>query len=74
MRYATRREELDRAFMHAWLIFVMQRVLKEAGVPTSATLTEARGLRGGVDMTRLGYIVVLDYIAPRKHLLLDGVW
>jgi hypothetical protein len=39
----------------------------------SATVTETRGLRGGVDKTRLGDIVVLDYTAPGKHLLLDGV-
>jgi hypothetical protein len=51
----------------------MQKVLKEEGVLTSATLTEARGLRGGRDMTRLGDIVVLDYHAPGRHLLLDGV-
>ena len=42
-------------------------------MPTSATLTEARGLRGGVDRTRHGDIVALDYTAPGKHLLLDGV-
>jgi len=59
--------------MHAWFIVVLQRVLKEARIPTSATLTEARGLSGGVDMTRHGDIVVLDYTAPGKHLLLDGV-
>jgi len=49
--------------MHAGLISILQKVLKEAGVPTSATLTEAKGLRGGEDMTRLGDIVVLDYHA-----------
>ena len=59
--------------MHAGLISILQRVLKEAGVPTSATVTKARGLRGGVDKTMLGDIVVLDYTAPGKHLLLDGV-
>ncbi len=48
-------------------------MLQEAGVPTSATLAEARGLRGKVDKTRPGDIVVLDFYAPRRHLLLDGV-
>ena len=59
--------------MHAGLITTLQRILKEAGVPTSATLTEARGLRGGLDRTRPGDIVVLDYYAPGRHLLVDGV-
>ena len=62
-----------RAFMHAGLISVRQRVLKEAGVPTSTTLTEARGLRGGVDMTRHGDIVELDYTAPGEHIQMHGV-
>jgi len=62
-----------RAFMHAGLITTLQKVLKEAGVPTTATLTEARGLRGRQDRTRPGDIVVLDYHAPGRHLLLDGV-
>ena len=51
----------------------MQKVLLEAGIPASATLTEARGLRGKVDRTRPGDIVVLDYHAPGRHLLVDGV-
>ena len=39
-----------------------------------ATVTEARGLRGGVVTSRRPRdIVVLDYTAPGKHLLLDGV-
>ncbi len=29
-------------------------------------------MRGGQDMTRQGGIVVLDYHAPGRHLLLDG--
>ncbi len=62
-----------RAYMHAGLITTLQKVLQEAGVSTSATLTEARGLRGRVDRTRPGDIVVLDFHAPGRHLLLDGV-
>jgi len=64
---------IHKRFMHVGLTFVLQRVMKEAGVPTSATLTEARGLRGCVDMTRSGDIVMSDYTAPGKHLLLDVV-
>jgi hypothetical protein len=59
--------------MHAGLITTLQKVLKEAGVPSSSTMTEARGLRGRADMTRPGDIVVLDFYAPGRHLLLDGV-
>jgi hypothetical protein len=59
--------------MHAWLITTLKKVIKEAGVPSSATLTEARVLRGGGDKTRPGDIMVLDYNAPGRHLLLDGV-
>ncbi len=62
-----------RAYMHAGLISTSQRVLQEAGVPASATLTEARGLRWRADKSRHGDIVVLDYHAPGMHLLLDGV-
>ena len=59
--------------MHACLISTLQKVLQEAGVPPSATLTEARGLRGNADRTRPGDIVVLDAHAPGRHLLVDGV-
>ena len=46
--------------MHAGLISTLQKVLHEAEVPTSATVTEARGLRGREDKTRPRDIVVLD--------------
>ncbi len=59
--------------MHASLISTLQKDLQEAGVPTSTTLAEARGLRGREDKTRLGDSMVLDYHAPGHHLLLDGV-
>ena len=36
-------------------------------------MTEARGLRRRGDNSRLGDIVVLEYHAPGRHLLLDGV-
>jgi hypothetical protein len=58
--------------MHSRLISTLQKILGEAGVPTSLTLTDARGLRGGEDTTRPGDIVVLGH-APGHHLLLDGV-
>ena len=55
------------------LISTLQKVMQEAGLPTSATLAEARGLRGREDMTRPVDIVVLDYYAPGRHLMPDGV-
>jgi len=52
----------------------MRKALKEAGVPTSVALPDARGLRGGGDKTRTGDIVVLDYHTPCRHLLRnDGI-
>ena len=59
--------------MHDSLISTLKKLLLEAGVPTSATLTEARGLRGSVYKTRPGDIVVLGFYAHGRHLLLDGV-
>ena len=59
--------------MHDGLISTLQKVLHEAGVPTSATLAEARGLRGREDKTRPRDIMVIDYHAPGHHLVLDDV-
>ena len=59
--------------MHAGLISTLQKVLLEAGVPASATLVKARGLREREDMTRPCDIVVLDYYTHGHHLLLNGV-
>jgi hypothetical protein len=61
--------------MHDGLISTLQKVLHEAGSPlsTSATLAEARGLRGKEDKTRPCDIVVLDYHAHGHHILLNGV-
>ena len=59
--------------MHTSLITTLQKIMKEAGIPTSATLAEARGLRGGRDKTRPRDIMVLDYHALGRHLLLEGV-
>jgi hypothetical protein len=56
-----------------YLILTLQKVLQEAGVPTSATLVEARGLRGREDKTRPCDIVVLDFYAHGHHLMIDGV-
>ncbi len=61
------------AFMHVGFMSTLYKVLHEAGVLTFATLTEARGLRGRVDKTRPGDIVVLGFYAHGRHLLLDGV-
>jgi hypothetical protein len=59
--------------MHDGLISTLQKVLQEAGVPTSATMAESRRLRGKEDKTRPCDIVVLEFYAPGHHLVLDGV-
>ena len=59
--------------MHVGLISTLEKVVQEAGVPTSATLAEARGLREREDNTRPGDIMVMDYHAHGHHLLLDGL-
>ncbi len=46
--------------------------MEEAKVPKAATVEEARGLRAG-DVSRLGDLVVLDFIAPGRCLVMDGV-
>jgi hypothetical protein len=59
--------------MYVGLISTLQKVLQEAGVLTSVTLAETRGLRGREENSRPCDIVVLVYYAHGHHLLLDGV-
>ena len=58
--------------MHHGLIKSYRHIVEEARVPKAAIVEEARGLRDG-DATRLGDLVVLDFNAPGRHLVLDGV-
>ena len=58
--------------MHHGLIKSLRHIVEEARIPKVAIEEEARGLRDG-DATRPGDEVVLDYSAPGRHLVLDGV-
>ena len=58
--------------MHACLVDVIVSILKEAGVPDMAVVTEARGLRAA-DATRHGVVVVLDLFGEGRHRVVDIV-
>jgi len=73
MRFDVLLEEPAHTCILASSLSLLQKFLHEARVPTSATLAEARGLRGRGDKTRPSDIMVLDYHARVHHLLLDGV-
>ncbi len=51
-----------RHLFHAGLVGVIKAILREAGVPDAAVVTEARGLRSA-DRSRPGDVVALDFFA-----------
>jgi len=51
----------------------LQKVVLEDRITALATLAKVWGVRGRTDHSRHGGIVILDNVAPGKHLLLDGV-
>jgi len=55
--------------MHDGLVGILVSILKDVGVPGMAVVTEAKGLRA----TRPGDIVVLDFFAEGRHLVIDTV-
>ena len=55
--------------LHAGLVGVIKTILKEAGIPDAAVVTEARGLRA-TDRSRPGYVVALDFFADGRHLVI----
>ena len=57
---------------HAGLVGVIKTILREAGVPDAAVVTESRGLRAS-DRSRPGDVVVLDFFADGRHLVIDAV-
>ncbi len=57
---------------HAWLVGVIKTILREAGVPEVAIVTEARGLRAA-NSSRPGDVVALDFFADGRHLVIDAV-
>jgi len=61
-----------RHLFHACLIGVIKVILKEAGVPDSSVVLEARGLRAGY-RSRPGDVVAMDFFADGRHLVIDAV-
>ena len=61
-----------RHLFHACLVRVIKVILKEAGVPDSSMVLEARGLRAA-DRSRPGDVVALDFFADGIHLVIDAV-
>jgi hypothetical protein len=58
--------------MHAGLVGVIRFILKDVWIPDMAIITKARGLRRA-NATRLGDVVVLDFLAEGKHFVIDVV-
>jgi hypothetical protein len=56
--------------MQHGLIKSLRVIVEEAGVPKAVIVEEARGLRAG-DATRHGDLVVVDFTAPGRHLIMD---
>jgi hypothetical protein len=57
--------------MHAGLVGVIRTILGDVGIPDMAMVTEAKDLRT-IYATRLGNLVVLDFFANKKHLVIDA--
>jgi len=58
--------------MHAGLVGVLTSILKDVGILDIAVVTEARGLREA-DAFRAGDVVVQDFFAEGRHLVVDVV-
>jgi len=61
-----------RKMMHTGLVGAIRSILKDVGIPDLAIVTEARGLRSE-DATKLGDVVVPDFFAEGKHMVIDTV-
>jgi hypothetical protein len=57
---------------HSGLVDVLVSILKDVGVPDMAVVTEARGLRVA-DASRPGDVVVLNFFAEGRHLIVDAM-
>jgi hypothetical protein len=57
---------------HASLVIVLRSILKYVGLMDMAVVTKARGLRYAY-ASRLGDVVVLDFFAEGRHLVIDAV-
>jgi len=58
--------------MHHGLIKTLREIMEECGVPKACIVHEARGMRPG-DQSRPTDIVVVDFAAAKRHLIIDGV-
>ncbi len=58
--------------MHVGLVRALISILKDVGVPNMAVVTEARGFRAA-DASRPRDVVVLDFFAEGRHLVVDAV-
>jgi hypothetical protein len=58
--------------MRVGLVGVIRSILKDVGIPDLTMVTEARGLRSA-DATRPRDVVVLDFFAEGRHLVIDAV-
>jgi len=58
--------------MHAGLVGMIRSIFKDVGIPDMAVVTEGKGLQIA-DATRIGDVVVLDFFAEGKHLVIDVV-
>jgi len=61
-----------RHLFHAGLVGVIKTILRESGVPEASLVLEARGLRAA-DSSRPGDVVVLDFFADGRHMVIDAV-
>ena len=58
--------------MHSGLVGVLVSILKDVGTPGMAIVTEAKGLRA-TTASRPEDVVVLDFFAEGRHLVVDAV-
>ncbi len=61
-----------RQLMHDRLVGFVRSVLKDVGIPDSAIVTEARGLKSA-DAIRHGDVVVLIFVVEGRHMVIDAV-
>ncbi len=61
-----------RYMMHSGLVGIHVSTLKEVEIPEMAIVIEARGLRTA-NASRPGDVVVLDFFAEGRHLVVDAV-
>jgi hypothetical protein len=61
-----------RHSMHYGLVQILKSIIKDVGIPDTAVVTKARGLRSS-DASRPGDVVVSDFFRDGQHLVIDAV-